>query len=566
MTTRSHGRVTTVTYADRYDDPLSYFLRPPPGETPEEQTRRIEAQQEALRISKEIDAAIAEDKKALDRKRKATKLLLLGQSESGKSTTLRNFQLVFAPNHFRRERAAWKTVIQLNLIRSIKNLLDVIQNELDSYQSLQHSPTHRQYPHPPWSSHGQSISGSPPQGRPRSATRWLNDDHRRIRMRLSPLISIEQTLTRKLMPSISEHGSLAATTTSYTYSNATQANSEGVSSTRRRSVQEVCVRAGSGWKGILTKATGNQLHTRTSSDTSSFSGSDEWSEPSEKERVRKGSRPVTGNRDDPTMALAQCKDDIVSLWEDPNVQQVLKKWGVRLREMPGFFLDDVARIATVDYEPTEADVLRARVRTLGVEEHRFTVESGTSRGTFVPSTGLSWGTVIDDVNAKTGSEWYIYDVGGSRSLRASWVPFFDDVQAIIFLAPLAFNLMLEEDPLVNRLEDSVTLWKAVCANPLIAKATLILFLNKMDILDETLKAGVQVKRYVPSFGDQPNELPYVVKYFKDRFMAYHKRLSNKNRPFFCHETSVVNATNTRIILLEVREGLLRRHLSQATLV
>lgn len=67
-----------------------------------------------------------------------------------------------------------------------------------------------------------------------------------------------------------------------------------------------------------------------------------------------------------------------------------------------------------------------------------------------------------------GSEWYIYDVGGSRSSvsrsiagqkhllnyfpqRPSWIPFFDDVQAIIFLAPLAFNLMLEEDSRVNRL-------------------------------------------------------------------------------------------------------------------
>lgn len=69
--------------------------------------------------------------------------------------------------------------------------------------------------------------------------------------------------------------------------------------------------------------------------------------------------------------------------------------------------------------------------------------------------------------ALPGSEWYIYDVGGSRNnvcvyllvprfpltalQRPMWIPYFDDVQAIIFLAPLAFNLMLEEDPKVNRL-------------------------------------------------------------------------------------------------------------------
>ena len=69
------------------------------------------------------------------------------------------------------------------------------------------------------------------------------------------------------------------------------------------------------------------------------------------------------------------------------------------------------------------DIVRARVRTLGVEEHRFTLESG----------------------ALPGTEWYIYDVGGSRSVRQHWIPYFDDVQAIIFLAPIsAFDQVLAE--------------------------------------------------------------------------------------------------------------------------
>ena len=80
------------------------------------------------------------------------------------------------------------------------------------------------------------------------------------------------------------------------------------------------------------------------------------------------------------------------------------------------------RAPRADADPRADDIVRARLRTLGVEEHRFTMESGAS-----------------------GSEWYIYDVGGNRSMRPHWIPYFDDVQAIIFLAPLAFNLMLEED-------------------------------------------------------------------------------------------------------------------------
>ena len=102
---------------------------------------------------------------------------------------------------------------------------------------------------------------------------------------------------------------------------------------------------------------------------------------------------------------------------------------------------DVDRIARRDYTPSDDDVVRARLRTLGVEEHRFTMESGAS-----------------------GSEWYIYDVGGNRSMRPHWIPYFDDVQAIIFLAPLAFNLMLEEDSKVNRLVRHPPLASLLSAN------------------------------------------------------------------------------------------------------
>lgn len=50
-----------------------------------------------------------------------------------------------------------------------------------------------------------------------------------------------------------------------------------------------------------------------------------------------------------------------------------------------------------------ADILRARLSTTGVEEHRLVLETGSEKG----------------------KEWIIYDVGGFRSQRAAWAPFFD---------------------------------------------------------------------------------------------------------------------------------------------
>ncbi|KZT05686.1 G-protein alpha subunit [Laetiporus sulphureus 93-53] len=460
------------------DDPLSRALQPPPDESPDDRALRLQQQKEAQAVSHKIDEDIQESKKAFDRRKKAVKILLLGQAESGKSTTLKNFQLAFSPAHFRNERAAWKTIIQLNLIRSIKRLVEVLQEEWEqSVASLRPDK-------------GKGVAGrSPPAPTVRFSTSPLTDNHRRIRMRLSPLLAVEEQLTKKLLP---------------------EANDK---------LQDVCVRAGSGWKGVIATISANYPEKRPGA-------------------------PDPRAKDDPTAMLAAFKEDIVSLWEDPVVKAVLKKHNVRLQDMPGFFLNDAARIATVTYEPTDDDIVRARLRTLGVEEHRFTMESG----------------------ALPGSEWYIYDVGGSRSNRPMWIPYFDDVQAIIFLAPLAFNLMLEEDTKVNRLEDSIMLWKEICGNPLLAKTTLILFLNKMDILQATLAAGIRVNKYVPSYGDQPNDVQHVTKYFRDKFRGYHKRLSPQMRSFYWHETSVIDTRSTAAILIGVREGILRAHLQSVNVI
>ncbi|KAG1792338.1 G-protein alpha subunit [Suillus plorans] len=470
--TKSHSRssldmFSPVNLKPVQDDAWSNIFKPPPNESVEERRDRIARQQEAQRVSREIDESILESKKLFDKKKKAIKVLLLGQAESGKSTMLRNFQLAFCPTYFHGEALIWKTIIQLNLIGSVKKLLSIVEDELEMSGPRSRSPTG-------------STSSS------------LSDHHRRTRMRLLPLLSMETNLTRQLLP---EHYDPSRT-------------------------PEICVRAGSGWKTVLERVT---LERRV---------------PPTGQR-----RPMTNDgrsKDDPTLVLAASKNDIISLWEDESVREVLKRRGVRLEDSPGFFLTDTARIATVDYEPTEEDIVRARLRTFGVEEHRFLQDNG--------------------------SEWYIYDVGGSRCMRPQWVPYFDDVQAIIFLAPLSFNQVLEEDRQVNRLEDSIYLWKEVCSNPLLARANIILFLNKMDILQKTLAAGIKVATYVPSYGSTPNDVENVTKYFKEKFRAYHKRLSPRPRTFFCHETSAIDTKATQAVLAGVRDGILRHHLEELNVI
>lgn len=89
--------------------------------------------------------------------------------------------------------------------------------------------------------------------------------------------------------------------------------------------------------------------------------------------------------------------------------------------------------------------------------------------------------------------------------RQAWLPYFDNVDAVIFLAPIScFNERLAEDPTVNRLADSLQLWKSVCASPLLARATLILFLNKCDLLNKKLLAGIEFNKYLTSYKGENN--------------------------------------------------------------
>ncbi|KAF5368102.1 hypothetical protein D9758_004382 [Tetrapyrgos nigripes] len=439
------------------ENPFVVRFKAPANETEEERLRRVRAFQDAQKVSRQIDENLAESKKLLERRRKAMRILLLGQAESGKSAVLKNFRIAFTPNQLRKERGVWKIIIQLNLIASIKTILSAIHDD-DSGSADDKRP-------------------SPPLTPPHTPTKddTVNKSLRRLHLRLTPLLSVETNVNR--MVSVDPVGS-----------------------------KDICVRAGNSWKSKL----GFRDSTRASFESEDMPTHSQASTQADLSRL-----------------LEACKDDLIELWANTDVQEILTTKEINLPDMPGFFLDDVARIASPDYEPTDDDIVRARVRTVGVEEHHLIAETVTNKGT----------------------EFFIADVGGARGSRWTWIPYFDDVQAILFLAPLTFNQMLEEDPRVNRLEDTLMIWREICSNALLADCNLIVFFNKKDILEKTINAGVQVRRFVPSYGDLPNDIAHVTKYFKDRFKAYHKRLSPKPRPFISHDTSAIDTHSTIALVI-----------------
>lgn len=92
--------------------------------------------------------------------------------------------------------------------------------------------------------------------------------------------------------------------------------------------------------------------------------------------------------------------------------------------------------------------------------------------------------------------------------RAAWFPYFDDINAIIFLAPIScYDETLVEDPSVNRIDDSITLWKGICHSKLLINVQLVVFFNKCDILQKKLKRGATpFVKYFPKFGNKHEDV------------------------------------------------------------
>jgi hypothetical protein len=83
---------------------------------------------------------------------------------------------------------------------------------------------------------------------------------------------------------------------------------------------------------------------------------------------------------------------------------------------------------------------------------------------------------------------------------------------------------------VNRLEDTLLLWKQLVSNRLLARVNIVLFLNQRDLLQRKLAGGVRLAQYMTSYRDRPNDFESVAAYFRNKFGAMHQLWTpNKER-------------------------------------
>jgi len=181
-------------------------------------------------------------------------------------------------------------------------------------------------------------------------------------------------------------------------------------------------------------------------------------------------------------------------WESQTMQQIVwkKRSLVNIIDGHKVFLDEIDRIASTTFKPTQQDVLLARVKTTQVVMERYRID---------------------------GIDFEMYDVGGQRSERRKWIDCFDSVDAVIFVAALSeYDQNLAESKRTNRMVEALELFRSICNNRAFANTSVMLFLNKKDIFEEKLQySDIAAQRPFADYGGPPKDFNNGVLYFIEKF-------------------------------------------------
>jgi hypothetical protein len=126
------------------------------------------------------------------------------------------------------------------------------------------------------------------------------------------------------------------------------------------------------------------------------------------------------------------------------------------------------------------------------------------------------------------------------------------MSAIVFVTSVAcYDQTLAEDPTVNRMVDSILLFKAICNHKLLQSCHMILFLNKMDVLERKASPLLpfieEFNKHQPLLVEPPTsqDSKSISRFFKKAFMVQNQ---NYYRNVYCHYTTSTDTKQMSFIL------------------
>jgi len=219
------------------------------------------------------------------------------------------------------------------------------------------------------------------------------------------------------------------------------------------------------------------------------------------------------------------------LWADAGVQEAVQRAReYQLNDSAAYYLSQLDRIGVADYVPTQQDILRTRVRTSGIVETRFSFK---------------------DLDFK------LIDVGGQRSERRKWIHCFEGVTAIIFCVALsAYDCVLAEDGVTNRMREALQLFETMCNNRYFTDTSIILFLNKKDLFMEKISSSPLTACFPEYTGS--NTYEEAGSYIQLKFENKNDRKGEKE--IYTHFTCATDTNNIQFVFDAVSTVIIKNNL------
>lgn len=164
------------------------------------------------------------------------------------------FQLAYTPNAFREERLAWRSVIYLNLVRSVRRIIEAISPVDSPNTSTGSDPTDDEGPsHIQRLKHDSSESYAPRpslvQGSSSTLALFSSPHYAELITRLAPLLSLEEQLFNQLAAGEDDEATRLAWPAAHDAHRTTQDQLPAPSSRKN----EVSVNTRNNWKKALNK-------------------------------------------------------------------------------------------------------------------------------------------------------------------------------------------------------------------------------------------------------------------------------------------------------------------------
>jgi GTPase SAR1 family protein len=234
---------------------------------------------------------------------------------------------------------------------------------------------------------------------------------------------------------------------------------------------------------------------------------------------------------------------VKNLWADTRIQLTYSmRSKFQLPDSASYYFEKVDAVVADGYAPTNNDILRSRVRTSGIVEENYTIES---------------------------VKFSMYDVGGQRNERKKWIHCFENVTAVIFVAALsAYDQVLYEDENTNRMSEAINLFGQICNEQWFEKTSIILFLNKKDLFEDKI-TKVNPRDCVAPNGEKPwgdytgelGDYQAGCDYFEEKFKV--KNESPENHNITAHMTCATDTDNVKVVFETCKSVILEENLAQA---